>query len=110
MSASATLSDVQALMGEAVVRTATIADDAALSRATARVVAQGVRLSPVQQLEIYREQFWLRHIGGMKEDFVTIHHLLGDEGFRTLCEAYLAAHPPTSFTLRDLGEHFAAFV
>jgi hypothetical protein len=104
------LSEVQAHMGAAVVRTAPIEDDGALAEATRRIVAPGVRLSPVQQLEIYREQFWLRHIGAMKEDFVTLHHLLGEDAFRSLCERYLAAHPPESFTLRDLGDRFAEFV
>jgi hypothetical protein len=106
----AALSDVQAHIGKALVRTAPIDDDAALADATRRIVAPGVRLSPVQQLEIYREQFWLRHIGAMKEDFVTLHHLLGQDGFRVLSERYLAAHPPASFTLRDLGDRFADFV
>jgi hypothetical protein len=110
MTAPASLSEVQALMGAAIVRTAPVGDDAGLAEATAQFVAQGVRLSPVQQLEIYREQFWLRHIGAMKEDFVSIHHLLGDDGFAELCRRYLAAHPPTSFTLRDLGDRFADFV
>lgn len=110
MSVPTTLSEVQALMGAALLRTVPVDGDVALASATERIVAQGVRLSPLAQLEIYREQFWLRHVGAMKEDFVTLHHLLGDDAFRELCEAYLAAHPPTSFTLRDLGDRFVDFV
>lgn len=110
MTSLPTLSDVQALMSRAIVRTASVTEDPALVKATEWIVAPGVRLSPVEQLEIYREQFWLRHIGALEEDFVTIAYLLGDDRFRDLCHGYLAAHPPTSFTLRDLGDRFAEFI
>jgi hypothetical protein len=104
---SPALAEIQALFGRAVQRAAKVTDDATTVEAARRMVAAGVRLSPEEQLEIYREQFWLRHIGALKEDFVTIEHLLGEDGFRALCESYLAARPPLSFTLRDLGDGFA---
>jgi hypothetical protein len=104
------LSDAQAFMGAALLRTDAITEDSTLATKTAQIVSVGVRLSPAQQLEIYREQFWLRHIDAMKEDFATIHNLLGEDGFRTACESYLATYPPQSFTLRDLGDRFADFV
>jgi len=34
------------------------------------------RLSPVEQLEIYREQFWLRHTASLVEDFPGIGGIL----------------------------------
>jgi hypothetical protein len=77
---------------------------------TAAVVAGNARLSADAQLEIYREQFWLRHVNALVEDFATLHHLLGHDGFQRLCEDYLAAHPPTDFSLRDLGAKLPAFV
>jgi len=46
----------------------------------------------------------------LREDFVTIHHLLGEDRFRAACEMYVAKCPPRSFTLRDLGDRFADFV
>jgi hypothetical protein len=104
------LGEVQAFMGAALLRTRRIADDAAEAARTGQIVSAGIRLSPVEQLEIYREQFWLRHIDAMREDFVTIHYLLGEAEFRMACEAYIAACPPHSFTLRDLGDRFADFV
>jgi hypothetical protein len=106
----ASLADVQAFLGAAIPRPDALPADPNITRDAARVIAPGARLSPVEQLEIYREQFWLRHIGAMKEDFVTVHHLLGEDGFRAVCEAYFAAHPALSFTLRDLGERFVDFV
>ncbi len=68
------------------------------------------RLSPVEQLNIYREQFWLRHIGCVREDYPTLVHLLGDEGFEALARLYLAAHPPETYTLRDVGAKLVDFV
>src|SRR5215831_16934936 len=77
----------------------------------APAVATGnARLSPVEQLDIYREQFWLRHVGVMEEDFVSIVTLLGHDGFHDLARAYLTACPPRTFTLRDVGDRLADFV
>jgi hypothetical protein len=97
-------------MARVVQRGASAGDDFALRDQAERFIGPNPRLSPYQQLDIYREQFWLRHIGALKEDFVSVHHLLGDEEFRVLCELYVEAHPPTSFTLRDLGARFGDFI
>lgn len=67
------------------------------------------RLAPLEQLEIYREQFWWRHIGCLAEDFPTLKALVGDDAFGELCARYLAAYPPKGFLLRDLGKDLAAF-
>jgi hypothetical protein len=58
----------------------------------------------------YREQFFLRHIGVLEEDFPSVVTAIGHDAFHDLARRYLAAHPPTSFTLRDLGHAFAAFL
>jgi hypothetical protein len=104
------LADIQAFLGSAIPRTAALSQDPRVSAAATKLVAPGLRLTPVEQVEIYREQFWLRHIGAMTEDFVTVRHVLGDDGFRLVCERYFAARPPQSFTLRDLGDGFAEFL
>jgi hypothetical protein len=97
-------------MAVALQRPRTIAEDRDLADRTPAVIAGNERLSPVEQLDIYREQFWLRHEGALEEDYKTLAHLLGHDGFHALCEAYLAACPPDSFTLRDLGARLPAFV
>jgi hypothetical protein len=61
----------------------------------------------VEQVEIYREQFFLRHVDCLRDDFQSIEHLVGEVAFDELARAYLAAHPPASFTLRDLGHAMA---
>lgn len=83
-------------------------DDEARAALT-RVVAGNARLSPLQQAEIYREQFWLRHVDALEEDFPGLSHLLGEERFARLARAYLEALPPRSWTLRDLGDRLPAF-
>jgi hypothetical protein len=61
------------------------------------------RTTPVERLEIYREQFWLRHRSSLVEDFPGVSGILGRRAWAALIEGYLEAHPPHSYTLRDLG-------
>lgn len=68
------------------------------------------RLSPVEQLEVYREQFWLRHTSSLVDDFPGLSGLLGQNRWEALVEAYLAAHPPRTPLLRDLGHGLPEFV
>ncbi len=44
------------------------------------------------------------------EDFPGIAGVLGQSAWERLVEEYLLAHPPTSFSLRDLGEKLPAFL
>lgn len=62
-------------------------------------------LSPVETLEIYRRQFWLRHTSSLLEDFPGLSGILGQAEWEKLAESYLARVPPDSWTLRDLGKH-----
>jgi hypothetical protein len=70
----------------------------------ATLVRGGERLSSLDQLEIYREQVFIRHLECLEDDYPSLATLLGDEGFQLLVRGYLAACPPTSFSLRDLGD------
>ncbi|HYO96573.1 MAG TPA: DNA-binding domain-containing protein [Polyangiaceae bacterium] len=67
-------------------------------------------LSPVEQLEIYRQQYWLRHTTALVEDFAALGEVIGQTAWERLVEDYLAAHSPTGFSLRDLGAHLPAYV
>ncbi len=67
------------------------------------------RVSPVEQLETYREQYWLRHTGSLVEDFPGVGGILGQTDWERLVEEYLLAHPPATFSLRELGENLPAF-
>jgi hypothetical protein len=68
------------------------------------------RLSPVEQLEIYREQFWLRHTSSLVEDFPGLSGILGQADWERLAEQYLAEVTPDSYTLRDLGQRLPELI
>jgi hypothetical protein len=105
------LDALQAFMARAIQRPAPLTEDLGdMGPMTAEAVAGNERLSPVEQLDIYREQFWLRHVGSLREDFPSLVHVLGDDRFAALSRAYLERHPPVSFTLRDLGAQLGEFV
>jgi hypothetical protein len=84
--------------------------DQAVRAEVMHLVAGSDRLTPLEQAEIYREQFWLRHRDSLYEDFPALAHLLGNDAFEQLVRAYLLAHPPSSWTLRDLGGQLAEFI
>ncbi|WP_157906733.1 DNA-binding domain-containing protein [Sorangium cellulosum] len=88
---------------------APLPDDAELAGLCREHVAGSERLAPAEQADIYRRQFWLRHRDALREDYPALAHVLGDDGFDAFARAYLAAHPPASFTLRDLGRYVADF-
>lgn len=64
------------------------------------------RLRPIDQLEIYREQFWLRHTSSLVEDFPGVGGIVGQSEWERLVESYLEAHECESWTLRELGRGF----
>ncbi len=68
------------------------------------------RLLPVEQLDIYRQQFWLRHTSSLVEDFPGLGGILGQRAWEELVEDYLSQVPPQSWTLRDLGSGLPEFV
>jgi hypothetical protein len=74
-----------------------------------RAVAGNARVSAIEQLEIYRRQFWLRHTESLVEDFPGVGRIVGQAQWERLVEDYLDAHPPRSTTLRDVGQHLASF-
>jgi hypothetical protein len=82
----------------------------AISREARGRLTGNTRLSPVEQLEIYREQFWLRHTSSLVEDFPGVGGILGQAEWEKLVESYLEAHSPRGWTLRELGRHFPEHV
>lgn len=74
-------------------------------RAFAEQHIQGAAgLEPAARLEIYREQFWLRHTSALVEDFPGLTGILGQSDWERLAEQYLSEIHPSSYTLRDLGQ------
>jgi hypothetical protein len=103
------LDDLMTFLAGAFLRTRPIPVDGALTVACAARVTGNARLTPAEQTDIYRQQFWLRHIEALREDYPGLVYILGEDGFESYCEAYLAAFPPSAPSLRDLGHAMATF-
>lgn len=103
------LKDVQELVKGAATSRDALPSDAKWSERARAAIAGSARLSPVEQLEIYREQFWGRHLSSLEDDFIVAKYLLGDAGYFELTKAFLEAHPPGTYDLRSLGRGLPAF-
>ena len=97
------LEQIQAFFAAQLRKRRALSKDPALAERARAIVSTTGQLSAIERLEIYREQFWLRHTASLIEDFPGLSGILGQTAWEALIEAYLEAHPPTSFTLRDLG-------
>jgi len=100
----------QFFVAEQLTRKKSLPKDAETAARAADFLTGNDRLSPVEQLEIYREQFWLRHTGALVEDFPGLSGILGQSEWEKLAESYLTALHSPSFTLRDLGERLPEHV
>lgn len=101
---------VQVFLTEAIQRPAALAEDPERAKICALHVTGNERLSPAEQVDVYRRQFWLRHDESMEEDFPALAEILGEERWEPFVEDYLAAHPPFTPSLRDLGASVNAFL
>lgn len=104
------LAELQAELAGLWQRRRALDTDPTVQEQAARIASGNDRLSPAEQIEVYREQFWLRHTASLVEDFEGLGGILGQKDWERLIEDYLATHPPRSFNLRDLGELLPAFV
>ncbi len=110
------LAELQRMLADALVRHESIARDPAWVERAERAIggsrapAGGWRMKPVEQLDVYREQFWWRHVACLAEDFPALVALMGEESFERAAAAYLDAQPPKDFLLRNLGAGLAEFL
>ena len=102
--------ETQVWMAELLRRRRALPPDAEVAEWARLLIRGNDRLSPVEQLEIYREQFWLRHTASLLEDFPGLSGILGQEAWEPFVEGYLEEATLSSFSLRDLGEGLAAYV
>jgi hypothetical protein len=100
--ASVDLNEVQRLVVDAVTRPAPLtARDAHAAVGLVRPSVRG--MTPESRLEVYRDQFWLRHVASLAEDLPTVRWALGEPSFDALLRAYLRAKPPSGWDLQRLG-------
>jgi hypothetical protein len=107
--APADLIELQRFLTGALRREVAIPDEPAVAEETRAHVTGNDRLTPAEQADLYRQQFWLRHVACLTEDYPALRRLLGEEAFEAFTHAYLTAHPPRTPSLRDLGADFVSF-
>ena len=106
------LASVQRFFTSAVQRPAPLAEEGELAPQVQVLVVPSARgMTPSDRLEVYREQFWLRHVKSVAEDFPTLAWALGGAGvFADLAREYLRARPPSTWDLQRLGAGMPALV
>jgi hypothetical protein len=104
------LAEIQSFMAGALVRRRALPGDPEMEALAAEVALGNDRLSPAEQIEIYREQFWLRHTSCLADDFAGLGGVVGQSDWERLVEEYLTQVPPEDISLRDLGKRLPAFV
>jgi hypothetical protein len=68
-------------------------------------------MTPADRLDVYRQQFWLRHLASLEEDYPTLAWLIGgSDRFRRLSSEFLVADPPRSWDLQLLGAGLPSYV
>jgi len=68
-------------------------------------------MTPAERVEVYREQYRLRHLKNLADDYPTLAWAIGGaEAFAALATEYLAAHPPRTWDLQRLGADMPQFV
>lgn len=82
------------------------------SQDESRHVRESARgMTPAERVEVYREQFRLRHLKNLADDYPTLAWAIGGAGaFEALATEYLAVHPPRTWDLQRLGADMPAFV
>jgi len=68
------------------------------------------RLTSFERLQIYNQQYWFRVLSGMADDFPGVRAVIGERRFDRLSAAYLAECPSRSYTMRNLGSRFPAWI
>ena len=108
------LSEVQALFHRLVTAPENV-EQALESLAIARAKVEGAfggdaRLSAVERLDVYADMYFFRIRDVLREQFERVARALGDEAFHALVVDFLAAHPPETPSLREVGERLGRFL
>ncbi len=109
MSEAEPAEDVELVMARLLRERRSLLENDEARRLAERAIAGNARVSGIEQLEIYRRQFWLRHTESLVEDFPGVGRILGQAAWERFVEEYLDVHAPSSPSLRDLGQHFGSF-
>jgi hypothetical protein len=73
------------------------------------LVTPGPRLSALERVQIYNDDYFARLIECLTDDYPALSYALGDERFSSLARAYIDAHPSRSRSLNAYGERLSTF-
>ncbi len=74
------------------------------------IIAGDERLSALARVEIYANMYFYRILDALKEDFPATLAVIGADNFHNLITDYIAAHPPTHYSINEAGRSLAGFV
>jgi hypothetical protein len=97
------LKALQSFIADSVRRGGAVGSDGDLAIRAEQLLSSKRGLGAESRLEIYREQFWLRHHSNLNDDFPTLAWVIGLDAFRELVAGYLEAFPPRTWNLQRLG-------
>jgi len=76
----------------------------------ARLIQPNDRLTSLDRLEIYNQQYWWRVLSTFADDFPGLRAVIGERKFQKLAVAYIDACGSTSWDLAQLGQHLPRFL
>lgn len=74
------------------------------------VMVANDRLTALERLEVYNQQYWFQMLTVMQEEYPCLRHLLGIREFNELMMEYLAQYPSSTFTLHKLSQYLVAYL
>jgi len=74
------------------------------------LVPDDARMSAVEHLDVYADMYFYRLRDCLAEDFPKLSRRIGPARWNDLVTDYLLAHPPSHFSLRELGRALPGFV
>jgi hypothetical protein len=105
------LDALQRFIAEAIGGDMTIGVRADLAARASALLRPGERgLDAAGRLEVYRKQFWLRHLSNLADDFPALSWVVGAAAFSEIAIDYLKSHPPRTWNLQRLGADLPAFL
>jgi hypothetical protein len=109
--------DAQSFMAQAIMRPLTEdsisskwIDGSSMSVCANKFIKANSKMSAIERLEIYNQQYWYRVLDSLKEDFPGLLAFLGDAYFTALAIDYLMQYPSKSYSLRDLGNKLPEYI
>ena len=92
------------------VRSALAEDDDPGGARLVEVIRGDACLSAVERLDVYANAYFFRILEVLQKDYPALEASVGHDRFHDLVTVYLAAHPPTRFSIRYAGEGLAGFI